>query len=317
MWPKQRWPRERLGEHAQGVVRLAEVRRVDLAGVAGEDHLRAVADAGEDRAQRGGLEVLGLVDDDELALQRTAPQERDRLERQLTAGGQLVDQVARVVLLPPVGEGHDRIVDRRHPRVELLVEPAGQEPDIGASDGHQRPVDRQALERFSSTTCSRPAAMARMVLPVPARPSRATTEIVGVEEQLEGEALLLAPWPQAPRFGHRLRQQDELVVDTSHERRLRTAAQDGELVLAERAVVANVSVSTASAAIAPAAYRQSIASYEVSIVVQPTAGRRWSDRVSRCSAARTPRWAALMRSAASLLNHGGRAEARPGRSPRR
>ena len=76
--------------------------------------------------------------------------------------------------------------------------------------------------------------MARMVLPVPARPSRAIDRDVGVEQQLEGESLLLAPRPQAPRFGHRLRQQDELVVDTSHERRLRTAPQHGELVLAQR-----------------------------------------------------------------------------------
>ena len=35
--------------------------------------------------------------DDELALQRTAAQERDRLQRQLAAVGQLVDQVAGVV----------------------------------------------------------------------------------------------------------------------------------------------------------------------------------------------------------------------------
>src|SRR5262245_66502384 len=49
---------ESLGQHREGVVRLAQVRRVDLAGVAGEDHLAALADAGEDRLQRRRLEVL-------------------------------------------------------------------------------------------------------------------------------------------------------------------------------------------------------------------------------------------------------------------
>ena len=42
--------------------------------------------------KRGRLEVLGLVDDDDLAVQRAAAQERDRLERQLVAADQLVDQ---------------------------------------------------------------------------------------------------------------------------------------------------------------------------------------------------------------------------------
>jgi len=71
---------ERLDEHRQRVVGLAEVRRVDLAGVAGEDDLRALADAREHRLQRGGLEVLGLVDHHDLAVQAATTQERDRLE---------------------------------------------------------------------------------------------------------------------------------------------------------------------------------------------------------------------------------------------
>ena len=39
-----------------------------------------------------------------------------------------------------VGEGDDCVVDGRHPRVELLVETAGQEADVGVADGHERPV---------------------------------------------------------------------------------------------------------------------------------------------------------------------------------
>ena len=58
--------------------------------------------------------------------------------------------------------------------------------------------------------------MARIVLPVPARPSRATTLDVGVEQQLEREPLLLRAGPQAPRLGRDERQQ--------HERRRRAGA---------------------------------------------------------------------------------------------
>ena len=57
-------------EDRKRVVRLAHVGGVDLAGVAGEDHLGALADAREDRLQRRRLEVLRLIDDDELLLQR-------------------------------------------------------------------------------------------------------------------------------------------------------------------------------------------------------------------------------------------------------
>ena len=83
--------------------------------------------------------------DDDLAVQRAAAQERDRLQRQLAARRQLVDQAAGVAAAALVGEGDDRVVDRRHPRVELLVEPAGQEADIGAADRHERPVDGEAF----------------------------------------------------------------------------------------------------------------------------------------------------------------------------
>ena len=44
-----------MDQHGQGVIRLAHVRGVDLAGVAGEHDLGALTNAGEDRLQRGGL----------------------------------------------------------------------------------------------------------------------------------------------------------------------------------------------------------------------------------------------------------------------
>ena len=67
-------------------------------------------------------------------------------------------------------------------------------------------------------------------------------------------------------------------------------------------------MATASAAIAPAAYRQSIASYVVSIVVHPTAGRLWSLRVSRCSAALDPEVGGLDAQRGVVADHRGRAE---------
>ena len=161
-------------------------------------------------------------------------QERDRLQRQLAASGELVDQPAGVGVRRAVGEGDDGVVDGRHPRVELLVEArrAGtrRRPARPARAGGRWRGARSAL---CSTTCSSPAATASSVLPVPARPSSATTSIAGVEQQLEGEALLLRPGPQPPRFGRGVGEQLEAPPTRSGQRRLRAGAQDGELVLAE------------------------------------------------------------------------------------
>ena len=44
-----------------------------------------------------------------------------------------------------VGQCDDRVVDRRHPRIELLVQAAGKESDVGPPDRHERPVDRHPL----------------------------------------------------------------------------------------------------------------------------------------------------------------------------
>jgi len=66
--PKAALPRECMDQHGQGVVRLAHIRGIDLAGVAGEHDLGALTNAGEDRLQRGGLEVLSFVNHDKLLL---------------------------------------------------------------------------------------------------------------------------------------------------------------------------------------------------------------------------------------------------------
>ena len=200
---------ERLGEHGEGVVRLAEVGGVDLAGVAGEHDLGSLADTGEDRPQRRRLEVLGLVDDHHLALQRPAAQERHRLERELPAGRQLIDEVPGVGVRPVVGEGDDGVVDGGHPRIELLVEPAGQEPDVGATDRHERPVDRQTFVAAVLDDLLEPGSDGEQRL------ARAGPSVEGddldrrVEQQLEGEALLLRAGAESPCLRRAVGEQPE------------------------------------------------------------------------------------------------------------
>ena len=66
--PKTGLVGKRLNEHCEGVVRFAHVGRVDLARVAGEDHLRTLADASEDCFQCRGLKVLCFVDNHNLSM---------------------------------------------------------------------------------------------------------------------------------------------------------------------------------------------------------------------------------------------------------
>src|SRR4051794_16118391 len=136
---------ERLDQHSQRVVGLAHVWRIDLAGVACENHLGAFADPRQHRLQRGRLEVLRFVDDDDLAMQGPPPQEGDGFERQLVTSDELVDQTGGVAAAALIGERDDRIEDRRHPRIELLLQGSGQEADLGAAHRHQWPVHGEAL----------------------------------------------------------------------------------------------------------------------------------------------------------------------------
>ena len=57
-----------VNQHGQGIIRLAHVWGINLAGVAREHHLGALADAGEDGLQRGGLQVLCFVHHHKLLL---------------------------------------------------------------------------------------------------------------------------------------------------------------------------------------------------------------------------------------------------------
>ena len=152
---------EGVDQHRHRVVVLGQVRRVDLARVAGEHDLGALADAGEDRLQRGGLEVLGLVDQHVGAEQRAAAEVGDGLHRELLALGELVEHGAGVGVAAPLGEGDERVVHRGHPRVELLVERAGQEPELGLPDRARPAGTRRPCRRGSTPSPARARRPAR------------------------------------------------------------------------------------------------------------------------------------------------------------
>ena len=104
-------------------------------------------------------------------------------------------------------------MDRGHPRVELLVEPAGQEPDVGPADRHERAVDGEALVAAVLDDLLEPGGDRQHRLAGAGPPVEGDDRDRRVEQQLEGEALLLGPRPQSPRLGHGLREQHELVAD--------------------------------------------------------------------------------------------------------
>ena len=96
---------------------------VDLGGVAGDDHLRPEAEAGEEHLhlRRGG--VLRFVEDDERVVQRPPAHVRQRRDFDDAGFHELRDQL-RVHHVP------QRIVQRAQVGVDLLVEGARQEAEV-------------------------------------------------------------------------------------------------------------------------------------------------------------------------------------------
>jgi hypothetical protein len=70
--PKASLTSKGMYQNGESVVCLAHVGGIDLAGVARKHHFGALANAGEDRFERRGLEVLGLVNYNKLLLERPA-----------------------------------------------------------------------------------------------------------------------------------------------------------------------------------------------------------------------------------------------------
>ena len=65
-------PHHSMNQVAQAVGKPVEIGLVDLGHVTGEDDLRALAGAGDDRLYLMGREILGFVDDEKDALQAAA-----------------------------------------------------------------------------------------------------------------------------------------------------------------------------------------------------------------------------------------------------
>ena len=232
--PEERLAGERLNQHRKGVVALAHVRRVDLAGVAGEHHLGAFADARENRLQRRRLQVLRFVDHHELPLQRPPAQERDRLERQLPAIREVFDQAARVATRAFLRERDDRVVDRRHPRVELFFQAAGQEPHVGTTHRHERAIHREAFVPALLHHLLETGGDGHHRLAGAGTAVERDHRDVGVEQQLESEALFFVARAQPPGLGVVGVQHVQRPFAHASQRRLRAVAQDREVVVVER-----------------------------------------------------------------------------------
>ena len=108
-------------------------RQVDLAGIAGDDHARVLAEAGQEHLHlhRGG--VLRLVEQHDGVGQRAPAHEGERRDLD-DAGLQAAVDVARL------HEVVERVVDRAQIRVDLVAHVAGQEAEALAR------LDRRARE---------------------------------------------------------------------------------------------------------------------------------------------------------------------------
>ena len=153
--------------------------------------------------------------------------------------------------------------------------------------------------------------MASTVLPVPARPSRATTSIAGSSSNSRAKRCSLEH-ARGPHASGALREQrdDRGLRDGRVPTAIRS--QHGKLVLDEG--VDAVDVEGVDRA---ASYSRSIVLLPTSKDAQPTVVSRSRRAVLRCSTAMIPRCAALIRRAASFDTTSSSALARPDRGRRR
>ena len=118
---------------------------VDLGDVAGDDDLGPEADPGEEHLHLLGRGVLGLVEDDEAAVEGPAPHEGQRGH----LDGAPLEQPLRALGPEQVVEG---VVERAEVGVDLGHDVAGQEPEplpgLDRRPGQDDPVDLAGLERL-------------------------------------------------------------------------------------------------------------------------------------------------------------------------
>ena len=124
---------------------VAPLGEIDLGDVAGDDHPRAEAEAGEEHLHLLGRGVLGLVEDDERVVERAAPHERERRDLDRAP----LHQPGHGLGVEHVVQG---VVQRTEVRVDLGEDVAGEEaealPRLDRRPGEDDPVDRLGLERL-------------------------------------------------------------------------------------------------------------------------------------------------------------------------
>ena len=98
-------------------------RQIDLRDVARDDRLGAEAEARQEHLHLLGRRVLRLVEDHERVVQRAAAHERDRRD---------LDRAALDVARHALDVEHvvQRVVERPQVRIDLLLQIAGQEPQL-------------------------------------------------------------------------------------------------------------------------------------------------------------------------------------------
>ena len=205
--------------------------------------------------QRRRLEVLGLVDDHDLACSERPRRNVTDSSESLPAGGELVDHVAGV------GAGAWSVSATTASWMAAIhgssfsSRPPGRNPTSARPDRHQRAGRR----RGARSAAARRPARARRPRPAascPCRPARRgrRPRSSGSSSSSRAKRCSLERARRPHASGPECEQQLEVVADGARQRRLRPGAQHGELVLARR----RAAPSTASASSAPAAYRQSI-----------------------------------------------------------
>ncbi len=101
---------------------LAPAGQVDLGDVAGDDHLRAEAEPGEEHLHLLGRRVLRLVEHDERVVERATAHVRERRDLDRAGGEQLRHELGVHHLV-------ERVVERPQVRVDLVGQRAGQEAE--------------------------------------------------------------------------------------------------------------------------------------------------------------------------------------------
>ena len=132
----------------------APVGHVDLRGVAGDDDLRAEADAGEEHLHLLGRRVLRLVEDDEAVVERATAHERQRRHLDRLA----LEQALRALGLDHVVQG---VVERAQVRIDLGHQVAGQEAEplagLDGGTGEDDPLHLLGLQRLHRHRHRQPA----------------------------------------------------------------------------------------------------------------------------------------------------------------